>query len=177
MHAIDGRFLRESLCGGLAGGVRMRSQRAYANLPTHTLTSVVGVVRFAAGTYPTVRWSQYSSAFDWNQAFFHAAMRDDDFERCEPPLAEKEAWAARMRAEYNDSALRSMPNYAHWIGRGDQHCVIPYNRYWWATDTDGAELSAWVRSMMDGQNATTVDCAVPDPAACLVGVERRHSSD
>ena len=145
-------------------------------LRSATILALVGTAA-AAGTYPTVRWSQYSSAFDENQAFFHAAMRDDDFERGEPPLAEKEAWAEKMRAEYNDSALRSMPNYAHWIGRGDEHCVIPYNRYWWATDTDGAELSAWVRSMMDGQNATTVDCAVPDPAACLVGVERRHSSD
>ena len=150
-----------------------RTNEAFA---TNNL-SMPDLYRFAAGSYPTVRWSQYSSAFDENQAFFYAAMRDDDFERGEPPLAEKEAWAAKMRAEYNDSALRSMPNYAHWIGRGDEHCVIPYNRYWWATDTDGAELSAWVRSMMDGQNATTVDCAVPDPAACLVGVERRHSSD
>jgi hypothetical protein len=150
-----------------------RTNEAFA---TYNL-SMPDFYRFAAGTYPTVRWSQYSSAFDENQAFFAAAMQDDDYERGEPPLAEKEAWAARMRAEYNDSALRSMPNYAHWIGRGDEHCVIPYNRYWWATNTDGAELSAWVRSMMDGQNATTVDCAVPDPAACLVGVERSHSSD
>jgi hypothetical protein len=134
--------------------------------------SMPDLYRFSASTYPTVQWSQYSSAFDENQAFFLAAMQNDDFSRGEPPLAEKEAWAASMRVEYNDSSLLALPNYAQWIGRGDEHCVIPYNRYWWATDTGGAELSAWVRSMLEGQNATSVDCAVPNPTACLVGVQQ-----
>ena len=25
----------------------------------------------------------------------------------------------------------STPNYAKWVAAGDEHCVIPYDRFWW----------------------------------------------
>tara|TARA_B100000787_G_scaffold164907_1_gene148160 strand:- start:179 stop:910 length:732 start_codon:yes stop_codon:yes gene_type:complete len=126
---------------------------------------------FAADTFPTVQWSQYSSAYDQNQAFFLATMVDDSYPQGEPPLADKLAWAALMRTQMADhAALLALPNYAHWIGAGDEHCVVPYNRYWWTVGPSGAKLSGWVEKMIEGHDVTTVDCASIE--ACTVGLEQ-----
>ena len=129
----------------------------------------------AAIAYPEARWSQYTSAYDHNQAFYLEAMADGDFGRGEPPLASKLAWSHRMRRLYNATSLRALPNYAEWIGRGDEHCVILSNRYWWTTG-GGTSLPEWVRAQArPGTNVTSVDCADDDSggqSACLVGVEQ-----
>ena len=68
---------------------------------------------YAAKAYPTARWSQYSAAYDENQAFFYEAMFDGDTGRGEPNTAAKLRWNAQMTAAYNGSELLPLPNYAH----------------------------------------------------------------
>ena len=63
----------------------------------------------------------------------------------------------------------STPNYAMWVAAGDEHCVIPYDRFWWRRAADGTALSAWLQRMVDGEAVASVDCG---GEACLVGVEQ-----
>ena len=143
---------------------------------------------FAAKAYPSARWSQYSAAYDENQAFFYEAMHDDETGRGEPSVAAKYRWNERMRATYNATELLSLPNYAHWIGGGDEHCVVPYNRYWWKSSMDewssgeetragggsqaaGSTLDGWVQQMLRGETARPVDCIDGALDACKLGFD------
>lgn len=66
-------------------------------------------------------------------------MLDDSTSRGEPGLAMKLGWNARLRVEYTGSharALLALPNYRQWIGAADEHCVLPYNRFWWRRAAD-----------------------------------------
>ena len=137
---------------------------------------------YAATAYPQARWSQYTSAYDENQAFFLEAMEDEDTSRGEPTLAAKLAWNRQMRDSYNSSALLSLPNYAHWIGGGDEHCVIPFNRFWWkragsewSSGEYGSDanvtLNQWLSQMLDGGVVRPVDCKEEGADACTRGVE------
>ena len=58
---------------------------------------------------------------------------------------------------------------AQWVAAGDEHCVIPYDRFWWRRAADGTALSAWLQRMVDGEAVASVDCG---GEACLVGVEQ-----
>ena len=116
-------------------------------------------------------------------------MLDDATSRGEPGLEMKLAWNARMRSEYtgaNASALLALPNYAQWIGEGDEHCVVPYNRFWWERANDewssgtpsvsgGESIGAWVSQLVDGSAAFSgsADCRASSAgdAACRVGLE------
>ena len=76
-----------------------------------------------------------------------------------------------MRSQVaNHAALLALPNYAHWIGTGDEHCLVPYNRYWWTMHPSGAKLSDWVEKMIEGDNVITLDCGSSE--ACKVGLEQ-----
>lgn len=140
--------------------------------------------RTPLGTLPPCRYDQ-------NQAFFLYAMNQSDAggdaPRGEPPLSEKLEWAGRMRARYTaagsgaGATLLSTPNYRQWIGRGDAHCVVPYNRFWWETDAaSGTTLSAWLLALTQGEPGSgeaagaDADCAgQAGDGACDVGLDRR----
>lgn len=140
--------------------------------------SLANFYAYAAAANPNATFSQYTSAYDENQAFFRLAMIDGDAPRGEPPLSEKLAWAAEMRGVYANTtapttaALAKLPNYLQWIGNGDEHCILPYNRYWWAESAIAGSLAAWVNAMIDGavdELPRLVDCQ-DTPGACAVGL-------
>lgn len=135
--------------------------------------SLLDLYGYAAAAYPTAMWSQYTSAYDENQAFFYEVMVDGNAKRGETTLAQKVGWHQRMRAMYDPSSSAlldgSTPNYAMWVAAGDEHCVIPYDRFWWRRAADGTALSAWLQRMVDGEAVANVDCG---GEACLVGVEQ-----
>ena len=95
--------------------------------------SLLDLYGYAAAAYPTAMWSQYTSAYDENQAFFYEVMVDGNAKRGETTLAQKMGWHQRMRAMYDLSLSAlldgSTPNYAMWVAAGDEHCVIPYDRF------------------------------------------------
>ena len=130
--------------------------------------------QFAAQTYPSVSWSQYSSAYDENQAFFYAAMVDDSTPRGEPDLAMKLAWHGQMSEEYSAANLTALPNYAHFIGEGDEHCVIPYNRFWWQRGAwvANATIADWLAQRVAGISDASVDCRAENSSRiCQIGLE------
>ena len=135
--------------------------------------SLLDLYGYAAAAYPTAMWSQYTSAYNENQAFFYEVMVDGNAKRGETTLAQKVGWHQRMRAMYDASSSAlldgSTPNYAMWVAAGDEHCVIPYDRFWWRRAADGTALSAWLQRMIDGEAVASVDCG---GEACLVGVEQ-----
>ena len=135
---------------------------------------LAGMYRFAAQAYPEARWSQYSSAYDENQAFFYAAMLDDSTARGEPDLGMKLAWHVQMRREYSDADLLALPNYAHFLGEGDEHCVVPYNRFWWARGAwaGNVSIAEWLALQLAGTPNSTVDCGAGNTSRfCQIGLE------
>ena len=164
----------------------MRGERTNADIVRSGMR-LTDMYRWAAAAYPNCVWSQYSSAYDENQAFYYAAMLDDATYRGEPDRSMKLLWNAKMRSEYsgeNATSLLALPNYAHWIGEGDEHCVIPYNRFWWRRATSGEwssgpveagdqSIAEWVAALLRGE-VYSVDCALAGGGgvdACQVGLE------
>ena len=41
-----------------------------------------------------------------------------------------------------------------WFGAGDEHCVVPYNHYWWTASPSGVKLSDGVDKMIEGHSCT-----------------------
>ena len=109
---------------------------AGGNLSAFQMTEIRSGI-FSSLSLPTLyRWigqantkhvvSQFSSAYDWNQAFFLKAMTVGGSAR----LAEKLKWNSDMKKVYAPGNLSSVPNYYQFVSEGDNHCVILMNRYW-----------------------------------------------
>lgn len=140
--------------------------------------TLLDMYRFASEYYPEHSFSQYSSAYDNNQAFFLAVTQDDDQRSGEPTLAEKLAWAERMREQYGFGETLAAPNYAQFIGAGDEHCVLPFNRFWW-TQAGGHHLHEWLTASIERtaqEGSRYVDCSPADtvntPSQLLPGCSR-----
>ena len=132
-----------------------------------------------AEAFPNATFSQFTTAYDFSQAYFHSAMHDDRTSPGEPPRPDKLRWAAEMRRQYAVPALLARPNYLQWIGNGDSHCIINGNRFWWTRAPGVGPISEWLSGMIAGtvpDGSRIVDCAVPrgselDLSACEVGLE------
>ena len=140
--------------------------------------TLLDMYRFASEYYPEHSFSQYSSAYDNNQAFFLAVTQDDDQRSGEPTLAEKLAWAERMREQYGFGETLAAPNSAPFIGAGDEHCVLPFNRFWW-TQAGGHHLHEWLTASIERtaqEGSRYVDCSPADtvntPSQLLPGCSR-----
>ena len=142
---------------------------------------------FAAKAYPSARWSQYSAAYDENQAFFYEAMHDDETGRGEPSVAAKYRWNERMRATYNATELLCCPTM-HTGSEGAMSTVLcrtiaTGGRAQWtsgraARDTSGggsqaagSTLDGWVQQMLRGETARPVDCIDGALDACKLGFD------
>ena len=90
--------------------------------------------------------------------------------------AAKLEWNRLFRELYDDTDLLSLSNYHQWIGWGDTHCAIPFNRYY-SFDLGNVTLNEWVANLLGEGKAGEVfprlaDCqgANDDDAPCLYGV-------
>ncbi len=108
---------------------------------------------FAALRYPDQKFSQFSTAYDWNQAFFLKAMISGGA----ATLQDKYIWNSQMQMLYSpNSTLSNVNNYYEFLAEGDYHCVIWTNRYW---DTYGYDkktnnlqnkiyLNKWIENLL-----------------------------
>ena len=115
--------------------------------------------------------SQFSSAYDWNQAFFLRAMTAGGSAR----LADKLKWNSEMTKIYDAGNLSSVPNYYEFVSEGDNHCVILMNRYWnqrgrmvGSGKLGTFYLSDWVYNMTTLQ---PVPKDVACPGSCKIGLD------
>jgi predicted RND superfamily exporter protein len=143
--------------------------------------SLVDFYFYGAKKFPNNIYSQFNAAYDNNQAFFwlsmlHAHVRAPS----EPSESDKRLWSELYRLQWNgtsttSSALLNRPNYFSWTGWGDNHCVIPYNRYWYQTNGN-LLLSTWVNELVNNKipKNRIVDCSVLGNGGCDVGLEVRR---
>ncbi|MFT4703952.1 MAG: hypothetical protein ACI81R_001647 [Bradymonadia bacterium] len=104
-----------------------------------------------AAYYPNTPITQYHSAYDNNQTFYFEAMGGGD----------QFAWSAEMyeSMEYAESLS---PNISTYIGPGETHCMIPYDRFYEA-EADGVRLVDWVRELSEGTMTDSVRCTDCEP--------------
>ena len=141
--------------------------------------SLVDFYRYSAEHFPQHTYSQFNAQYDNNQAFFWLSMVNPRVRApSEPSEIDKRLWGEEYRKTWNgttttSAVLLNRPNYYQWTGWGDNHCVVPYNRYW-SQLMSGTSLSSWVSSLVlqDGKAARMMDCKneVGD-RPCEVGLE------
>ncbi|MCB9520191.1 MAG: pectinesterase [Myxococcales bacterium] len=95
--------------------------------------------------YPDVVFSQFTSAYDNNQAFYFSAMGGGD----------QFVWSEFMFSRI--AVPQEAANYAYFIGPGEDHCVLPYDEFYTA-ESNGTTLLSWVQGLIDGENPGTVVC-------------------
>ena len=134
--------------------------------------------RYGASHFSQHTYSQFNAAYDNNQAFFWLSMMNSHVRApSDPALVDKKLWSEQFRLQWNgttetSSVLNALPNYYSWIGWGDNHCVVPYNRYWDQIIGD-TTLSDWISSLISSSTTiTSMDCrsgTETDP--CEIGLE------
>ena len=135
------------------------------------------IYEYAALKYPKQKFSQFSTAYDWNQAFFLKAMKDGGA----ATLQDKYNWNAAMKVLYDPNGpLSKVNNYREFIAEGDYHCVIWTNRYWKtygydkkllaSTNRQKIYLDNWIQNMLltDKMSKHSVGCIGAD---CLVELD------
>lgn len=132
------------------------------------------VFQAVSATYPRGRMSSFSSHWDWNQAFFRLVMLHD--EATTPTPQDKRDWASE--AAPLDARISSESAQAStWRHSGDNHCVIPYDRFY-AAEVGGVRLVDWLADLIRGDDhVDSVDCETHPLAdgasSCDVGLDQR----
>ena len=161
----------------------MQGDRTDKDLVNYTLAHFY---RYSASTFPSHTFSQFNTLYDNNAAYFWLSMKYPHVNAPrDPALVDKQLWGEAYKKLWRLSniskSLKMLPNYREWTGWGDNHCVIPYQRYWWqdnnVSTSDGYSritLSSWVSSMIAGtaQNySRIVDCSTGG-GSCEYGLEQ-----
>ena len=156
----------------------LQGDKSNERLTNYTL---VDFYRYGAEHFPQHTYSQFNTQYDNNQAFFWLSMKNSHVRApSEPSEVDKRLWGDLFRLQWNgtsetSSVLLSLPNYYSWTGWGDNHCVVPYNRYW-HQDIQSRLLSTWVSELANAANKMVptkrlVDCRDDGANACDVGME------
>lgn len=93
-----------------------------------------------------LRFAQFNTILDWNQAFYYEAMGGEDG---------ADGWSQRMVDHV--TRLEGTPNYRNFVGPGDEHCIIPYDSFY-EVEADGVRLVDWMRDRVDGVEVDNVWC-------------------
>eukprot|EP00924_Labyrinthula_sp_SR-Ha-C_P013826 augustus_masked-scaffold_5-processed-gene-14.15-mRNA-1 protein AED:1.00 eAED:1.00 QI:0/-1/0/0/-1/1/1/0/1398 len=131
----------------------------------------------SATAYPDTKWGQFTSAYDWNQAFFFKVQVDETVAETRDLRSEdKEFWKANMTDLYQDVFQDSAENLYHLIIPGDFHCSIVGNRYFSNLDGRGNKLfrtihDFWQREVFPEDNV--VSCDDFGGGTCEIGVDLR----
>jgi hypothetical protein len=110
--------------------------------------------------YPDQFFSQFTSLFDNNQAFYFKAMGGGD----------DNDWSLVMR-EYILQILEDAPNFKVYIGPGDAHCIIPYPEFFTIKVND-VLLTDWIKDVVsdkDVDNQLCTDCDLSPPPVTDAG--------
>ncbi|MBS2021027.1 MAG: pectinesterase [Deltaproteobacteria bacterium] len=107
--------------------------------------SIVDLYSRVGAFFPHMLFAQFNDSTDSTQSFFYTAMGGNSAQ-----------WSAKMFATM-DAIHASTPNFRSYIGKGDQHCVIPNDDY--ATFTSGGvKFVDWFEKLRQGQDPGNVEC-------------------
>ncbi|GBG25719.1 Pectin acetylesterase 3 [Hondaea fermentalgiana] len=147
-------------------------------VPSGTLTDpldltnlTMGVLyQWAAEAFPDAVFSQYSSAYDWNQAFFLLVQKVGS--STDPVAADKLTWNAEMRTMYDSISSSRPSNLVNIVGPGDHHCVVPFSRYYTMDSGNGTPLFQIIHDMfINGASPVEIDCR--DNGSCAQSADLR----
>merc|ERR1711871_51847 len=145
---------------------------------------LVHFYRYSASMFPRHIFSQFNAQYDNNAAYFWLTMKFPHVSAPrDPSLADKKLWAEAYKKMWRQSnvskELQQLPNYREWVGWGDNHCAIPYQRYWWQDNNVSSQvgfshihLFEWVRSAIDGTSknySRIVECGTSG-GSCKFGL-------
>ena len=144
--------------------------------PNVTSMLLLDIYNWTATRFPGHTFSQTSSAYDWNQAFFRKTQIID--ESSVIGSQDKVDWHNAMVSQYLPAAVRAdhAPNYREFVGPGDFHCIIGGDRFWWADSGDGVPVHLKLHELVFGGGLPSVSsayCTDKDPNYCKQGVDLR----
>ncbi len=92
-----------------------------------------------------VEFAQYNSAFDATQTFFYELMGGQPVD-----------WSAQM-IESQKTILKSSPNFHTYVAAGEEHCIIPYKRFY-SMETQGVKFRDWFADFIGEKKPAPVFC-------------------
>jgi hypothetical protein len=92
--------------------------------------------------YPEALFAQFTTAADRVQAFFYGLQGGSD-------------WQAGMYARIE--ALEALPNFRAFISGGNEHCILPHERFY-TYQANGVPFRDWVEKLMSGEDVPTLKC-------------------
>jgi len=92
--------------------------------------------------YPEALFTQFTTAADRVQVFFYGLQGGSD-------------WQTGMYARIE--ALEALPNFRAFISGGNEHCILPYNRFY-TYQADGVPFRDWVEALMSSEDVPTLKC-------------------
>jgi hypothetical protein len=139
-----------------------------------TTVSLPLVYRWVAEYFPEHLWSQFSSAYDWNQAFFLKTQKIDKNTIIDSQ--DKIDWNAEMNALYDPFRADDPDNLLSLMGPGEYHCNVHADSHWNVDVGDGSPLYKVMHDMfLKDVNPGNIDCR--DNGSCLNGVDLRDELD
>jgi len=107
-----------------------------------------------ANHYSNQFFSQFTTLYDNNQAFYFSAMGGGD----------DSDWSLVMR-QYILEILEGTSNFRVFMGPGDKHCIIPYPEFF-TIEVGGRLLTDWLKDVVSDQeveNHLCEDCDLSPP--------------
>lgn len=152
--------------------------------PDMTIADVYGRI---AAYYPWSKVAQYTTAWDWNQAFFYNVMvvigkySTWPFpDNCMPHPDEWNDYSG-VWCDWHDQMLgyvygvaENHRNYRYYIGAGDDHTIMGSKKFY-EEDSSGISFLKWIKGMLNepvwipgnGLKWKNVECAdCQDPLSC-----------
>ncbi len=139
--------------------------------------TMADVYKRIAAEYPWSKFSQYTTAWDWNQTFFYNVMLN-----IMNPAVWETGWPAQwcewhdQMTSMADETAAEAPNYRYYIAEGADHTIMMSPKFY-TDESAGIPFVEWVRAMVRNpfgthgpwlqgrwQNLECEDCA--DPVTC-----------
>jgi len=99
----------------------------------------------AANYYPDQVFSQFNTAYDWNQEFYYMAMGGSE-----------EDWSALMDINIQEISANA-PSFRYYTGWGEQHGILPYPEFY-THMVNGVRVRDWVADLLNDVDVDNVHC-------------------
>ncbi len=107
--------------------------------------SLLAIYKGIGKYYPDITLSQFNNAFDATQTFFYELMGGDGAD-----------WSTTMLTHLAD-IQKDTPNFSSFTATGENHCIIPYNRFYDVAEQN-TMFKDWFGQQAEGGKQETISC-------------------
>ena len=107
--------------------------------------SLADIYQNVGAFYPQTTFTQFSTAYDDVQTFFHELMGGSP-----------EEWSQQLYNNF-ESITHNITNFKYYIAPGSEHCMLPYENLY-TTESNGVQLKDWFYNLLHNENIENIAC-------------------